>query len=147
MVTFVDAIGFVNAYPNSSVWVPRQPIGTEPANSEWNGELEMFRYDLITPYGPDDNQVSNPDQDSGVMVAWDLLLKMTVLVDKAVTFRLYGDIFHGTYALLNTVAILADTELQVFSYPAAPVFFLKGTFERATADATSLRVHTSMVSY
>lgn len=147
MVAIVDAISFVHSYPTRATWHPRQPVGGKPSSTTWATEEELFRYDLITPYGVGANQAANQDQEIHVMVAFDLMLKLLVRTDQDVNFLLYADAFDGTYEIFDSLLIAGMADWQIFEYPPIPCFFLSGTFERDTVNATELFVHSSMVPY
>lgn len=147
MVTKVNYIGYTNSYPTVWMLKPRQPIAGN-ASVTSAAEVTLYQYDIITPYAIGDFVVSNSAQTSRVMVGWGMITRLALVTAQAMTYRIYADLYDGTFVLVDpgAIAIAASANVQIITSPVIPAFRIRGTLQAVTTTDT-VEYHASLTDY
>lgn len=140
---FAATQGYSNTYPGQYNFKPRAPIAGKRAITTIE---TIFEYDIITPYGIGANVVSNVDQATLYMVAWGMIVRLSLLAPGPATLTILADLLDGTYTEISTspVAVASDAKIQTFTFGPIPAFKIRG---RLTGDGSTYTYHVSCTDY
>ena len=140
----VDVQQFTNAYPVRWAIPPNQPI----IGSMAIGAITtIFTYDFATPYGYGTFQSSNRGNLSSFMVAFGMVVRLSLIAPGAATLTIQVDIVgNDSFTEVDTspVAIAANAKVQTITINPIPCSQLRA---RLTGDGSTYIYKVSATDY
>ncbi len=138
----INAQRYTNAYPTGWKISPRQPLFGQYAITD----TEIFRYDLITPYGVL-QAMANVDNEDLVMVGFGMIIRVGIVAPANCTLTIQADpTGNGTFAEIDTspVVIVASAKMKIHTFGPIPACAIRG---RLAGDGSVYRYHATCTDY